>query len=941
MSDKRLFLLDAMALVYRAYYALMNSPRMTSKGKNTNAQFGFTNTLYELIKKEAPTHMAVVWDTHAATERHKDFEDYKANRQAAPEDLLAAIPDIKRIVKGFNIPCLELDGYEADDIIGTIAWEAAEKGYKVFMVTPDKDYGQLVKENVVMYKPAYKGNSFEILGVKEILEKWNIQRIDQVIDLLGLMGDASDNIPGIPGVGEKTAVKLLAEYDNIENILENADSIKGKLGEKIRDGREKAILSKKLATIITNVPIDFVEEDTLMSEWNRKELEEVFAELEFRALTKRILETESTEKPIAFQSNVIQGNLFDQEADKDLTVSSLLESTDLFTELKNYSTIADTPHDYHLIEGEEAIQHFLQQALKHQEIAIDTETTSLDAMNAQIIGMSFSWKAHEAFYIHFPEEDDKIRQQLNILSPLFDSKDIRWIGQNIKYDLIVLKNYDIELAGDYFDTMLAHYVIAPDGKKGMDLLSQQYLKYQPVSIESLIGKRGKNQGNMRDVPVEIIKEYAAEDADITFQLKQSFQPLLKKEEVSDLFYDIENPLAKVLAGMEYEGVGLDKEFLEKYAQELDAEMKAAESKTFELAGVQFNLASPKQLGEVLFDKLQLDDKAKKTRTGQYATGEDVLQKLKQKHPIIEEILNYRTLSKLKSTYADALPSLVNPKTHRLHTSFNQAVVSSGRLSSNNPNLQNIPIRTTRGKEIRKAFVAVNDDYLLLSADYSQIELRVVAALSGDENMIRAFNDKKDIHRATAAKIYGVEEEEVNSDMRRNAKAVNFGIIYGQSAFGLSENLGISRGEAKIIIDNYFVQYHSIKKYMDDSIAFAKEHGYVKTLKGRKISLPDINSSNNTIRSFAERVAINAPVQGTAADMIKLAMINIDKVLKEGNYQSKMILQVHDELVFDVHKDELDAVKKMIISEMENALPLPHQVPVVAEAGTGHNWLDAH
>lgn len=938
MPDKRLFLLDAMALVYRAYYALMSSPRYTSDGKNTNAQFGFTTTLYDLINKEKPSHLAVVWDTFAPTERHIEYKEYKANRQATPEDLLKAIPDIKRIIEGFNIPCLELDGYEADDIIGTLALEAADKGYTVYMVTPDKDYGQIVRENVFIYKPGYKGGTFEIIGEKEVCEKWNIKSVHQVIDILGLMGDAVDNIPGIPGVGEKTAAKLLAEYDNVENILANAENIKGKLGEKIRDGKEKAILSKRLATIITNVPIDFHEEQFLLSEWKKPELEAIFAELEFRALTKRILHDATSfneTAPVSAQGDLFNGN------DEAVSLVGKPKQPDLFAAISDFKTIKDTAHNYMLLQTDEEIDNFLKQAIVKKEISFDTETTSIHPREAELVGMSFCWKKHEAFYLPLPAEREKVINIVENFRPLFEMKEMKWIGHNLKYDLIILKNYGFDLTGKYFDTMLAHYAIAPEGKKNMELLSQQYLQYQPIGIESLIGKKGKNQGNMRDVPIEISKDYACEDADVTLQLKEIIEPILITEEVKDLFDFVENPLGAVLADMEFLGIRLDKQFLNNYAEELNLQIKKAEASTYEKAGVTFNLASPKQLGEVLFDKLKLDEKAKKTKTGQYATGEDILQKLRQKDPIIEDILTFRTLSKLKSTYADALPLLIHPETGRVHTTFNQALVSTGRLSSNNPNLQNIPIKTESGREIRKAFIAIDDDHVLLSADYSQIELRIVAAISGDQNMIQAFQEHRDIHRATAAKVYGVTEDDVDSDMRRNAKAVNFGIIYGQSAFGLSENLGISRYEAKEIIENYFREYHSVKKYMDDSIGFAKKHGYVQTIKGRRIKLPDINSSNHTVRGFAERLAINAPIQGSAADMIKLAMIKISARLKNESLKSKMILQVHDELIFDVPKEELDLVQKIVKEEMESAIVLDNDVPVVAETGYGRNWLDAH
>ncbi len=936
-SEKKLFLLDAMALTYRAFYALANSPRITSSGKNTNAQFGFTNTLVDLLKKEKPSHLAVVWDTHAPTERHVDFLDYKANRQEAPEDLLAAIPDIKKIIEGFNLPNLAVDGYEADDIVGTIALEAAAKGYTVYMVTPDKDYGQIVRDNVYIYKPGYKGGTFEIMGTKEVCEKWDIESTDQVIDILGLMGDAVDNIPGIKGVGEKTAAKLLKEYKTLENVLEHADEIKGALGEKVRNGKEDALLSKKLATIITNVPIEFHEENFSVKEWDKEKLMSVFSSLEFRTLANRILgETLAT-------SNIQQAqqtNLFG-EAIATTTQKSAVVQQDIFAEMAHVKTFEDSNAQYQLIDTEASLQQFIDKALLQNEISFDTETTSKDAMQADLVGLSFSWKNKEGYYLPVSEDRNEVLQVLQKLQVLFSKKEILWIGQNIKYDLLMLKQYGFSLEGEVFDTMIAHYNIEPEGKHSMDQMAFKYLEYQPISIETLIGKKGKEQGTMRDVAINSIKDYAAEDADITLQLKQIFEPLLKENEVEQLFYTVDNPLAKILADIEFEGVKIDVNFLENYSKELEREIRTAEDQVYKDAGVKFNLASPKQLGEVLFDKMKLDEKAKRTKTGQYATGEDVLQKLQAKHPIIDAILAFRELSKLKSTYVDALPQMVNSKTNRIHTSFNQTIVSTGRLSSNNPNLQNIPIRTDRGREIRKAFIASSADHLLLSADYSQIELRVVAAFSGDTNMIQAFIESKDIHRATAAKVYGVSEEEVSTQMRRNAKAVNFGIIYGQSAFGLSENLGISRSEAKEIIDNYFLQYAAIKKYMEETIHFAQENGFVKTLMGRKINLPNINSANQTVRGFAERVAINAPIQGSAADMIKLAMIKIQREIKAQNLASKMILQVHDELIFDVPKSEVALMRQLVVDNMASAMTLPNHVPVIAEAGVGSNWLDAH
>ncbi len=772
---------------------------------------------------------------------------------------------------------------------------------------------------------------------KEVCEKWGIKNVHQVIDILGLMGDAVDNIPGIPGIGEKTAAKLLAEYNSLEEVLANADHIKGALGEKIRNGKESAIISKKLATIITNVPVAFHEEDFRLKEWNKEELTAVFNELEFRTLGTRILGNAPGTRPEGTAVNGqtdLFGNAVAVKGDGAV-------APDLFTEAENFNNISNTPHEYHLVDTEEKFNEFLRTALQQQEICFDTETTGTDAMIAEMVGLSFAWKKGEAYYIPCSSEAIEVKALLEKLRPLFDNENIMWIGQNIKYDLLMLKNYGFGLKGKHFDTMLANYAIEPEGKRGMDMLSMKYLKYQPVSIETLIGKKGKGQGNMRDVDLEKIKEYAAEDADITLQLKEVFAPMLAETESEDLFYQVENPLATVLADMEFEGVSIDVNFLDQYSKDLGREIKEAEANVFRQAGVEFNLASPKQLGEVLFEKMKLDEKAKKTKTGQYATGEDVLQKLRSKHEIIDSILVFREYSKLKSTYADSLPLMVNPKTNKIHTSFNQSVVVTGRLSSNNPNLQNIPIRTDRGREIRKAFVSGNEGHLLLSADYSQIELRVVAAISGDESMIQAFRDNKDIHRATAAKVYGVTEEDVTFEMRRNAKAVNFGIIYGQSAFGLAENLGISRSEAKEIIDNYFAQYTSIKQYMDDSIQFAKQHGYVQTLMGRRIKLADINSSNQTVRGFAERVAINAPIQGSAADMIKLAMIRIDKMLKAEKVKSRMILQVHDELVFDVPQEELEKVKALVLEGMQSAMKLPNDVPVIAESGSGTNWLDAH
>ena len=979
--QKKLFLLDAFALIFRAYYALIRNPRITSKGRNTNAQFGFTNALVDLMTKEKPTHLAVCFDMEGPTERHVDFAEYKANRQEAPEDLILAIPDIKKIVEAFNIPVIGVKGYEADDVIGTLAWEAHDAGYEVYMVTPDKDYGQLVRDGINIYKPGYQGGDVEIMGPKEVCEKWGIERVDQVIDILGLMGDAVDNIPGIKGVGEKTAAKLLKEYDTLEGVLENADKIKGALGEKVKAGKDDAIMSKKLATIITNVPVEFHEENFRQKEWNKEALKEVFTELEFRTMAIRLLgqqlpipslpskntpsnkaasnqgnlfdspslkpEQNNNSFPIITGENGLVGGLFGSVFDQPIPVtSSILNEENASTQAIHIETgiisnINNTPHTYQLIDSTEKITALIATLNFAKEICFDTETTHIDANQAELVGLSFSIIKGEGYYIPCPSDRNGTISILTQLQPLFDHENILWIGQNIKYDLLMLKWYGFELTGNVFDTMLAHYVIEPEGRRSMDLLSNQYLNYEPVHIDELIGKKGKGQGTMRDVEIEKVKEYAAEDADITLQLKDVFVPIVKAKEVQRVLEEAENPLVKVLADMEFEGVRIDNGFLNDYSVELEKEAKTFENNVYEQAGVRFNLASPKQLGEVLFDKLKLDPKAKKTKTGQYATGEDVLLKLSHQNKIVADILGFRQLTKLKSTYVDALPLLINSKTGRVHTSYAQAVAVTGRLSSNNPNLQNIPIRSERGREIRKAFIPRDSNHLLVSADYSQIELRIIAAISGDPNMCEAFRLGKDIHTATAAKVYGIEESEVTKEMRYKAKSVNFGIIYGQGAFGLADNLGISRSEAKEIIDNYKKEFVGITTYMTDTVKFAQDNGYVETLLGRKRWLRDINSSNFTVRGYAERNAVNSPIQGTAADMIKLAMIKIHAAIKEHSLQSRMILQVHDELVFDAVKEEVEILKPIILQGMKSALLLPNDVPVEAEVGVGENWLEAH
>jgi DNA polymerase-1 len=951
-NEKKLFLLDAMALIYRAYFALQRSPRITSKGRNTSAQFGFTTTLLDLLSKEKPSHLAVVFEggkSDQDTHRSAQYADYKANRQEQPEDISSSLPDIQRIVEGFSLPCMQSEGYEADDVIGTLALEAAELGYTVYMVTPDKDYGQLVRDNVFIYKPPYQGGNHEILGPAEVCAKWNIKRIDQVVDILGLMGDAVDNIPGIAGVGEKTAAKLLAEYDTVEGVIAAADNIKGAMGEKIRAGKEMALLSKQLATIITDVPVQFHEEDFRVKEMNREKLEAIFNELEFKALGRRILGDDPAKAtgPVAVDlfGNPIGGGYVPFKPasgeSNGVTPTSPAPTEEEQQQEGPVATIETTPHNYHLLVNDEEIDALIAQMMQQQKISFDTETNSIDPNVAELVGMSFCWQQGEAYYVFLPEDRSAALKILERFKPLFSRKDVTWVGQNIKYDLLVLKWYGIELAGTFWDTMLAHYLVEPDGKRNMDALSLKYLRYQPVSIETLIGKKGKGQVTMREAPLDLVKEYAGEDADVTLQLHHAFAPLIEKEGVSKLFTEVENPLMQVLIDMEYEGVGIDVNFLNAYSKDLERDISTAEQAVYRDAGRKFNLGSPKQLGEVLFDILKIDGGGKKTKTGQYATGEDVLVKLRKAHPIVEDILTYRQLSKLKSTYVDSLPLLINPKTGRVHTCFNQTVAVTGRLSSNNPNLQNIPIRSEAGREIRKAFVSRGTGWTLISADYSQIELRIIAALAGEDAMIAAFAAGKDIHTATAAGVYGIPESEVSSDMRRNAKAVNFGIIYGQTAFGLSASLGIPRGEAKEIIDNYFKQYPFIKKYIDNQIQTAREQQYVTTILGRKRWLRDITSANQTVRQFAERNAVNMPIQGTAADMIKLAMIDVQRELKAAKLNTRMVLQVHDELIFDVPVGEVEQARKLIQDAMAGAMTLPNGVPIEAQTGVGDNWLEAH
>ena len=940
-SQKKLFLLDAFALIYRSYFAFSNSPRINSKGFNTSAIFGFTNTLLEILNKEKPTHIAVVFDMEGPTQRHIEFEAYKANREEMPEDLRSAIPIIVDLIKAFNIPVLGISGFEADDIIGTLAIKAEKAGFTTYMMTPDKDYGQLVDENTFIYKPARLGNGAEILGPAEICKKWDIRSVSELIDILGLMGDKVDNIPGIPGVGEKTAIQLIKDFGSIENLLVNTDKLKGKLKEKVENNKDMAIQSKRLATIILDCPIELDEEELRLKEINKPALSDIFNELEFRGIAKKVLgEVEAGDEKVSVdksktKNNPNQGDLF---SGPDLFSSNDDDANELAMPVI-HKTIADIPHDYILVDTPEKLNELLQKLSEVDEFCFDSETTSLNTLEAEIVGLSFATKSHHGWYIPISAIKEEATQTLHLFQNIFNDNNKTLVGQNIKYDYQVLKNYGIDIQNKMFDTMVAHFLIVPDMRHNMDVLAETYLNYSPVSITELIGKKGKDQGSMRDVEIEKIKEYATEDADITLQLKHRFAPELIQNELDTLFQDIEVPLIKVLANMEREGVNLDVNSLKDFSAQLQNDITNVEAEIQQLAGTKFNVSSPKQVGEILFEYLKIVEKPKKTKTGQYATGEDVLSKLENVHPIVSKILDYRELVKLKNTYVDTLPELVNPKTGRIHTSYNQVVAVTGRLSSDNPNLQNIPIRTERGRQIRKAFIPRDENHILLSADYSQIELRIVASISQDPNMCEAFQLGKDIHTATAAKVFGVAESEVTKEMRYKAKSVNFGIIYGQGAFGLSENLNIPRKEAQELIENYFKEYSAIKNYMDESKALARENGFVKTLLGRKRWLRDINSNNATVRSFAERNAINAPIQGSAADMIKVAMINIANEFEKQNFKSKMLLQVHDELVFDVFKPELDTVKPIIEKLMREALPL--SVPVEVGLGTGNNWLDAH
>jgi len=930
---KKLFLLDGMALIYRAYFALNKSPRLTASGLNTGAVMGFANTLLEVLKNQKPSHIAVVFDTAAPTNRHIEFEAYKANREKMPEDLATAIPYVFKLIEGFNIPIITKDGYEADDIIGTLAKKAELEDFTVYCMTPDKDFGQLVSERIFIYKPARMGNGAEILGVPQILEKWEISDVSQVIDILGLWGDAVDNIPGIPGIGEKTAKKLMQEYGSVENLIANADKLKGKQRENVENFAEQGLISKKLATILLDVPVELEEEKLKLTEPSKELLEPLFAELEFRTLSKRVFGDSTAAEPNANYSS--QMDLFSTAS----SVPNSAEDAPEESAVTELNTIENTAHDYILVDTTEAQVALANELNALSSFCFDTETTGLDANTADIVGFSFAFEKGKAYYIPTPSNRQEAQAILEIFRKAFENPAIEKVGQNIKYDILLLARYDIQVQGPLFDTMLAHYLIDPDTRHGMDLLAENYLNYKPVSITELIGAKGKKQGNMRDIAPELVKEYAAEDADITLQLQSIFKPLLTDTQTLELAHNVEFPLVYVLAQIERNGVKIDVQALAEFSKSLEVSIRSLEENIYEKAGVKFNIASPKQLGEVLFDKLQLDPKAKKTKTGQYKTGEDVLSALAHKSDIVADILDFRQLQKLKSTYVDALPELINKETGLIHTSYNQAVAATGRLSSTNPNLQNIPIRTEKGREVRKAFIARDPEHVLLSADYSQIELRLIAELSKDQQMMEAFAEGHDIHRATAAKVYGIPLEEVSSEQRRNAKAVNFGIIYGQSAFGLSQSLGIPRKEAADMINQYFEQYKGIKAYMSNAIESAKELGYVETILKRRRYLRDINSANMTVRGFAERNAINAPIQGSAADLIKIAMLHIQQDIEAQGLSGKMIMQVHDELVFDVPKTEVEQFKQIITHRMKTAIKTT--VPLEIEIGEGKNWLEAH
>ncbi|PRX52210.1 DNA polymerase I [Salegentibacter salegens] len=941
-AQKRLFLLDAYALIFRGYYAFIKNPRINSKGFDTSAIMGFTNSLFDVIRREKPDHLAVCFDKEGSKVRTEMFTEYKANRDATPEPIKEAIPIIQDILNAMHIPVVVLPGCEADDIIGTLAQQAEKENYQVFMVTPDKDFAQLVTENIFMYRPARMGNGIEIWGIPEVQKKFGVERPAQVIDFLGMMGDAVDNIPGLPGVGEKTAKKFLKQFGSMEELLANTDQLKGKMKEKVESHAEQGILSKKLAAILTDCDVKFHAEDYELSQPDADKVQEIFDELEFRRLKDQFIklfsgeeekqQTQVTNSPTAKKASQTAGegqfSLFSGDDSEKIEASS-----------GGRKSLKDTAHVYQSLNTKMARQMFLQNLMKQSSVCVDTETTSLNALEAELVGIAFSWETGKGFYLPFPEEREKVQELIEELRPFFEDEKIEKIGQNLKYDIKVLAKYNIEIKGKLFDTMIAHYLINPDMRHNMDILAETYLNYSPQPISELIGKKGKNQKSMRDVPVEEQTEYGVEDADVTLQLKKFFEQELKEAETRKLFDEIEIPLVRVLAAMELEGIKLDENFLKSLSDALDSDIKDLEQSIYKEAGEEFKISSPKQLGLILFEKMELVKKPKKTKTGQYSTSEDVLSYLVKEHKIVEDVLMYRALVKLQNTYVDSLPNQVQKATGRIHTDYVQTIAATGRLSSNNPNLQNIPIRTERGRQVRKAFVPRDENHILLAADYSQIELRIIAALSQEDNMMKAFKNGKDIHASTAAQVFNVNIDEVTREQRSNAKTVNFGIIYGVSAFGLSNQTNLSRAEAKELIDTYYKTYPKLTGYIADQVAFARENGYVQTILGRRRYLKDINSQNAVVRGAAERNAVNAPIQGSAADIIKLAMINIYRKLSEGKFKTKMLLQVHDELVFDAHKDEVEEVKKMIQYEMENAYKL--EVPLDVELGEGNNWLEAH
>ena len=954
-EQKRLFLVDAYALIFRGYYAFIKNPRINSKGEDTSAIMGFMNSLLDVIKRERPDHLAVCFDKGGSADRVEMFEAYKANRDATPEGIKTAVPHICNILKAMHIPIMVKEGYEADDVIGTLSRQAEKEGYQTFMVTPDKDFAQLVTENVFMYRPVF-GGGYETWGIPEVQKKFEVTDPMQVIDFLGMMGDSSDNIPGLPGVGEKTAKKFLAQYGSMENLLANTHELKGKMKENIEANKELGLLSKKLATIMLDVPVDFNAKDFELDHPDIEAVKNIFQELEFRRLTDNFLKTfasETSTTPSSQNSNTTtekatgspSGKVSEGQKGTSAGAGQFsLFGADPSNETETISeharkTAETTSHFYQSVASGMATKLFIKNLMNQTSVCFDTETTGLNPITAELVGIAFSWEVGKGFYMPFPEDKEEAQELIEQLRPFFENETIQKIGQNLKYDIKVLAKYNVAVKGKLFDTMLAHYLINPDMRHNMDVLAETYLNYTPISIETLIGKKGKNQLSMRDVPLEKQTEYAVEDTDITLQLKEHFEKELGEANTQKLFDDIEIPLLRVLAAMELEGINLDKDFLNSLSEDLNKDIASLETKIYEDAGEQFNIASPKQLGIILFEKLKLVDKPKKTKTGQYATGEDILSYLAKDHEIIQNILDYRGLAKLKSTYVDALPTQVEPSTGRVHTDYMQTVAATGRLSSNNPNLQNIPIRTERGRQVRKAFIPRNEDYILLAADYSQIELRIIAALSKEETMIEAFKNGEDIHASTASKVFNVPLSEVTREQRSNAKTVNFGIIYGVSAFGLSNQTDLSRSESKELIDTYYATYPKLRAYMSEQVDFARDNGYVQTVLGRRRYLKDINSRNAVVRGAAERNAVNAPIQGSAADIIKIAMINIYNKLQEGDYKTKMLLQVHDELVFDVYKPELETIKTLVKTEMESAFKM--DVPLDVEVDTGINWLEAH